>query len=77
MTAHPVFWHARLDRLKLLAEQASPAKRVRLEGSILVLTRAIETMVKCQESLERTHPLLERQASPQGRVWFPQDRTRR
>jgi hypothetical protein len=77
MKAHPVFWHARLDRLKLRAEQAPPAERVRLEGSILVLTRAIETMIRCQESLERTHTLLERQASPQGRVWFPHDRTRR
>jgi len=54
--------------LKLLAEQAPPAERVRLEGSILVLTRAIETMVKCQESVEQTHTLLERQASPQDRV---------
>jgi len=77
MTAHSVFWHARLDRLKLLAEQALPAERVRLEGSILILTRAIETMVKCQESVERTHTLLESQASPQGRTWFPQDHTRR
>jgi hypothetical protein len=53
MKAHPVFWHARLDRLKLLAEQAPPGERARLEGSIWMLTRAIETMAKCREAVER------------------------
>jgi hypothetical protein len=77
MKAHPVFWHARLDRLKLRAEQAPPAERARLEGSILMLTRAIETMAKCQEAVEQTDALLGRDTAPFGRVWFSQDRTRR
>jgi hypothetical protein len=36
MKAHPVFWHARLDRLKLRAEQAPPAERARLEAAVLI-----------------------------------------
>jgi hypothetical protein len=77
MTAHPVFWHARLDRLKLLAEQAPPAERARLEGTALIIARALETIAGGQEAVERTQALLDRQTVPQGRVWFSDDRTRR
>jgi hypothetical protein len=74
MTIHPAFLRARLKELKLLAKQASPAERARLEGTASVIARATETIAGCQEAVQPTKALLDHGTARRGGVRFSHDR---